>query len=164
MDVPVFMAPTVYSGWWLHRVGAGSGPADALFADVAVQRLIQVLPVPCRHIMHLFSYAFSAHAYARRAPDCVPVFPDQGSILDSHERVRSGLHADDTELDRALSHKQNKYEDLVYVCFFSHWNLIFIPKGWTAFCQRLVHHSRSRPALAHLSHSLWCPGSKLGSL
>jgi len=80
----------------MYRVGAGSGPGVALLAGVAIQRVIRVLPVLYRLIMHQFSHTFSALAYGRRVPDCVPVFPGWGSILESYERMRLGHNADDT--------------------------------------------------------------------
>ena len=110
MDVAVFMGRTAYCSRWLHGVGAGSDPGVALFADVAVQRLIQVLTVLYRCITCQCSHAFSAQAYESWVPDCVPVFPDQGSILDNHKRARLGLNAGDTQPDTALSHKQKSIE------------------------------------------------------
>lgn len=108
MDIAVFMGHAAYYSRWLHRVGTSSGPSVALFPDVTVQRLIQVLTVLYRCRMCQFSYAFSAHAYERRGPDCVPVFPDQGSILDNHGRAKLVLNAGDTQPDTGLSHKQKK--------------------------------------------------------
>lgn len=98
MDVTVFMGHTAYCNRWLYRVGAGSGPGVALFADMAVQSLIQVLTGLSKCIACQFSHAFSAHAYEWRAPNCMFSL----IMMENHERLRLGLHADDMQSDFEL--------------------------------------------------------------
>lgn len=149
MDVAFsFVEHTVRHSWCLLRVIGGSGPGVAVLSDVAVQTLIQDLPVLYRCMMCQLCYAFSAHAYERRNSRlcaCLPWLEElvEYDILDSYERERSEYNAEDSQAGTLLSHKKKKK----YVYFLRYWN-IFITKRWTGFCKMLVQHWSSRLALA----------------
>lgn len=103
----------MHHSWWLLRVIGGSGPGVAVLSDVAVQTLIQDLPVLYRCMMCQFCYAFSAHAYERRDPRlcaCLPCSEElvKYDVLDSHERERSEFNAEDSQTGTPLIHKKKK--------------------------------------------------------
>lgn len=75
-----FVEHTVCHSWCLLRVIGVSGPGVAVLSDVAVQTLIQDLPVLYRCIMCQLCYAFSAHAYERRDSRLCAYLPWLGMI------------------------------------------------------------------------------------
>lgn len=104
MDAGVFVEWAVGCSQQLHRAGAGTGLGTSWFAGMAFEGWFMSW-LCCTGVHHVHSL-MPLNIHLWRAQDSMLVFPDQGSLLENHERAKLGLKEGDMLLDTAWSSKQ----------------------------------------------------------